>query len=168
MRAALGDDAICGRSADGQRTRREGEIENAGSEQGIDDGPGHGGVKSGMGLFDELRPVARFRVVFDADPNVGRHQLEAEQGERGGETDTGEDFHHSIVGAFFLVVFDLKGGGLGGSGCRGAQRLGGGLKLDRRFREGGGATWQAGRAWGFEGSGSDRRSRCGKADRRRG
>jgi hypothetical protein len=66
-----------------------------------------------LGLFKKLRPVARAWIVFHADPSVGEHQLEGEEGKSGGEPDAGKDFHHTVVGGIFVIIFlDAQRGSL--------------------------------------------------------
>lgn len=67
-------------------------------------------------LFDELGPIAQSRVVFSAHPDVGEHQLEYENQDCGGESNTGQNFDHSDVGFFFLFILDCECRRLGCAG----------------------------------------------------
>ena len=152
------------RVSDRQGTGRERQIESGSGEQGIDDGPGHGGEVGEGWLLDEPQPIAglvgfgTIRII-DFDPSIGDHELETEHGESRRESHTGQDLVETRVAFFFLVVvFHPERGDLRGwERC--AQRLGGRLELDGGFGQG----WRsAARTQGTGGRGR------GKADRRRG
>jgi len=62
-------------STDGESASHESQIEDANGKQGVDDGPGHDAEWFEGVLFDDLRPIAGLGIVFDADPDIGDHQL---------------------------------------------------------------------------------------------
>jgi len=65
-------------STDRESASHESQIEDAEGKQDVDDGPSHGSEWVEGGLFEELHPIAGLGIggdVFDADPDIGDHQL---------------------------------------------------------------------------------------------
>lgn len=151
----------CAASADRGDPGDDGEREDDGGEQQVDDWQCHVGRGLGMGLLEQLAPTARVRVVRSADPGVGQRELQGKQHQRGDEADAGKDLFQR---AGFFGFFGHWCGRNGGSGNTRADRRSGRLELHRGFGKLRGGTARRQCRFGCDAGHGCRRRRAGKAD----